>query len=265
MRWRRRVSPAVAWSGLALGVVLAFVLIGAAVSAVAPTPSGPTLSSYATTPTGLAAWATLLERDGHAVSQIRRPLASVRLPADGTLVILGGTPVLSVADRRAVTRFVAAGGRLVTADPRLGRSAGPGGRVVGLADPAFLENGALGRGGNAFRALRIAGPPSRPVFFDEVVHGYGPAIGLAALPRRWWFGIVLLVLALAAWALSRAVRLGGSDPVAPPQAGPRTAYVEAMAQTLVRTNPADQLALRVEAVASAEANFQRDSVKMGVG
>jgi hypothetical protein len=173
--------------------------------------------------------------------------------------------VLSAADGRAVARFVDAGGWLVTASAGTAPAPGAQGRVIGIDDPAFLENRELARGGNAFRALQLAGPPSRPVFFDEDVHGYGPAIGLAALPVRWWFGIVLLALALAAWALSRAVRLGGSDPVAPLQAGPRTAYVEAIAQALVRTSSADQLALRAKAVALVEADFQKDSVKMGAG
>ncbi len=257
MPWRARVPPAVAWSGLALCVVLAFALIGDIVSAIAPTPSGPPLSSYATTPKGLAAWAELLERDGHTVSQIRTPLASARLPAEGTLVILGGgTPVLSAAGSGAVARFVAGGGWLVISGPRIQRVPSAKGRVIGVGDPAFLQNGKLDHGNNAFRALRIAGPPSRPVLFDEVVHGYGPAIGLAALPSRWWFAIVLLALALCAWGLSRAVRLGGSDPVAATVARPRTAYVDAMAQTLVRTNGSSELALRARAVATVEENFQ---------
>lgn len=262
---RGRMSPAMAWSGLALAVVLAFLIIGELASAIAPNPSGPALSSFATTSNGVAAWAELLQRDGHAVSPLRKPLASVRLPVDGTLVILGGQPLLSTADRRAVARFVAAGGWLITAGHRARRIPGAQGRVIRLGSPAFLENRELARGSNAFRALRIAGPPSRPVLFDEVVHGYGPAIGLSALPGRWWFGIALLSVALAAWALSCALRLGGSDPVADAQAGARTAYVEAMAQALVRAKGAGELARRAEAVAAAEANFQKDSMKAGVG
>ena len=256
MRRRLRLSPRLAWSALALSVLLAFAVIGALFAAFAPTPSGPALSSYATTPDGLAAWAELLARDGHSVTQLRRPLASTRLPADGTLVILGGSQMLSPADSRALTRFVSAGGWLVTGGTQRPRVGGLRGRVIGLADPGFVENRGLARGANAFRALELAGPPSRPVFFDEAVHGYGPAIGLAALPERWWFAIVLLALALGAWALSRAVRLGGSDPVAAAPAAPRTAYVEAMAQTLVRTGKRGQLALRAQAVTGTEESFR---------
>jgi Domain of unknown function (DUF4350) len=255
IRLRGRVAPGVLWAGLAVAVVLAFVVIGLVLTAVAPAPSGPPLSSYATTARGLAAWAELLERDGHVVRQIQQPLSSARLPADGTLVVLGGGPELNAADARATARFLQRGGWLV--DSAGAGAGGLRGHVIDLRDPGFLENRDLAQAGNAFRALTIAGPPSRPVFFDEVVHGYGPAAGLAALPERWWFAFVLLALAIAAFALSRAVRLGGSDPVPTAQAWPRTAYVQAMAETLVRTASRDDLVRRVEEAASAEALFRR--------
>lgn len=256
---RDRLTPAVAWSALAVGVVLAFFILGAVLSALAPAPSGPALSSYATTTRGLAAWAELLERDGHVVGQIRQPLGSARLPADATLVILGSRLELTPAESRAVTRFVEAGGRLVINRPVRAHGGGAPGRVVGIPDPAFLENAQLARGENAARALAVAGPPSRPVLFDEVVHGYGPATGLAALPERWWFAFALLASALGAFALSRAIRLGGSDPVAPPVQSPRTAYVDAMAQTLARNTDRAELVSRVEQAAATEALF-RESV-----
>ena len=252
-----RISPAVGWTALVVAVVAAFALTGVILSAVVPAPSGPALSSYSTTAPGLAAWAELLERDGHGVHQIQGPLASVRLPADGTLVVLGGSDELTPADGRAVAGFVQRGGWLVV------ESAAPAhegaevrGRVIGISDPGFLENDQLAHGDNAFRALAVAGPPRRPVFFDEVIHGYGPATGLAALPERWWFAFALLALALGAFSLSRALRLGGSDPVAPSPASPRTAYVDALAESLVRTTSRDELVRRVEQAASVETRFR---------
>lgn len=257
MNWPVRTArPAVAWSASAVAVVLAFVMVGAVLGAVAPAPAGPSLSSFATTGHGLAAWAELLERDGHVVHQIREPLHLVGLPSDATLVLLGGTRELTAADGRAITSFVQRGGWLVLNSPALPGAGGVRGRVIGVAAPAFLENENLARGSNAFRALAVAGPPSRPVFFDEAIHGYGPATGLSALPERWWFALGLLALALAAFALSRALRLGGSDPVAPAQAWPRTAYVEAMANTLVRTTGRADLIRRVEEAAAVEARFR---------
>jgi hypothetical protein len=254
---QRRVTPAVAWSGLGIAVVAAFVLVGVILSALAPAPSGPALSSYATTARGLAGWAQLLQRDGHVVRQIQRPLALVRLPADATLVVVGGDGELTAADGHAIAAFVQRGGWLVVNTTARADAGGVRGRVIGLPDPRFLENDELARGTNAFRALAVAGPPSRPVLFDEVIHGYGPAVGLAALPERWWFAFALLALALGAFALSRAWRLGGSDPVAPPQASPRTAYVDALAEALVRTTDRSELVRRVEEAASVEARFRR--------
>ena len=253
---RARVTPLVAWSLLGTGVVLAFALAGAILSAIAPAPSGPALSSYATTARGLAAWAELLERDGHAVTQVRRPLGSVRLPTQATLVVLGSTQLLSAGDAHAISVFLQHGGRLILSGAARDRAVGDGGRVIGLADPAFLENDELARGSNALRALTLAGPPSRPVYFDEVIHGYGPATGLAALPERWWFAFALMALALAAFALSRAVRLGGSDPLTPEPLSPRSAYVDAIAQALVRTTGSAELARRVEEAAAIEARFR---------
>jgi hypothetical protein len=253
---RGRLSPAAAWSAAGVCVVLAFVLVGVVLSAIAPAPSGPALSSYATTAPGLAAWAELLQRDGHTVRQIQRPLSSVRLPSDATLVMLGGTRALAPADGRALARFVQSGGWLVVGRSLGAHAGGTRGRVIGVADPRFLENDQIARGSNAFRALTLAGPAARPVLFDEVIHGYGPAVGLAALPTRWWFALVLLALALGAFALSRAMRLGGSDPVPPPPASPRTAYVDAMAEALVRTTNRAELVRRVEDAASLETRFQ---------
>ena len=188
--------------------------------------------------------------------QIQRSLASVRLPADATLVALGDTNQLAAADGRALARFVRRGGWLVVQASSGAHEGGAPGRVIGISNPRFLENDELARGGNAFRALAIVGPPSRPVYFDELIHGYGPATGLSALPERWWFAFALLALALGAFALSRALRLGGSDPVAPASPSPRTAYVEALAESLVRTTSRAELVRRVDEAASIETRFR---------
>ena len=250
------MTPAVAWSALGAGVVLAFLIDGVLLRALMTAPSGPPLSSYSTSARGLAAWAELLARDGHVVRQLRRPLSSVRLPPRATLVILGGTQALNSADGSAIARFVDGGGWLVVDSASRTTSAGVRGRIVGVPDPRFLENDELAHGDNAFRALAVAGPRSRPVLFDELIHGYGVATGLAALPRRWWFALAILVVALAAFALSRAMRLGGSDPVPPPLPSPRTAYVEAMAEALVRTAGRAELVRRLEDAAAVEGRFR---------
>jgi Domain of unknown function (DUF4350) len=75
-------------------------------------PGGPTSSSYATAPTGLAAYADLLARDGRRVTQLRDAPARVRLDAGSTVVLLDPDDVRR-GDARALRRFLDAGGRLV--------------------------------------------------------------------------------------------------------------------------------------------------------
>jgi hypothetical protein len=75
-------------------------------------PGGPTSSSYATAPTGLAAYADLLAQNGHSVTQLRDAPARARLDPRSTVVLLDPGTVLR-ADAQALRRFLEAGGRLV--------------------------------------------------------------------------------------------------------------------------------------------------------
>jgi Domain of unknown function (DUF4350) len=238
-----RVSPTVGWLLAVAAVVTAFFLVGIVIHAVSPSPSGPALSSYATTPAGAAAWAELLRQDSHAVRQLRSPLSHSNLPGNATLVILARNSDQGTPSVGQLQGFLSRGGRVVLGGQEAAALA-PSlhGDVVTVPDPTFLENRELGSAGNASRSLRLVGPTTRPVYFDETVHGYGPGTGLAALPERWWFAIGALAIALAAWALSRAVRLGGSDPLPAPAPSPRGAYIEAMAATLVRAASRDEIA-----------------------
>jgi len=82
------------------------------------------------------------------------------------------------------------------------------GRLDLLSDPSPLQNRLLGVADDAQLALDLAGGRARPVVFDEQIHGFAPANGLAALPERWWLALGGLALAGVAWALSRGRRLG---------------------------------------------------------
>ena len=102
---------------LALAVVGLFAVVGiggAIWSALVPEPSGPRSSSYATAPAGAAAFAELLERRGRQVVRRREAPHERRLDPRATLVALDPGS-LAGEDRRAVARFVEAGGRLVAA------------------------------------------------------------------------------------------------------------------------------------------------------
>jgi hypothetical protein len=107
------VSPQ-ARIGLYLVALLAgLVVLSAAVDAFVPSQHGPTSSSYATTPGGLAAYAELLARAGHPVTQLRRAPATGAFAPGETVVLLDPDVVLP-AQGRALRAFVSAGGDLVT-------------------------------------------------------------------------------------------------------------------------------------------------------
>ena len=175
MSLARRRRPVIAAAVLVVLVVIA-VLLGAAT----PGPRGPESSSYATSPQGIAAWATLLERIGHPIRRLRVRLDDADLDTEATLVLLdpdavadgevaalrrfmrdGGSAVLGgAADqawvRRAVPGAPAAGG----AGDRRAVVLAPVAQTRGVTALAATGDGAYGRGG---RLLPIAGGPSGPL------------------------------------------------------------------------------------------------------
>jgi hypothetical protein len=127
---------------IAIVFVLGVNLIGLLAGSLAPTPGGPTSSSYSTGGDGLAAWAELLAQEGHDVIASREPLADASFGPNATVVILdprGFDP----GQRAAVMRFVESGGRLVAGGsyaswteglvPGLEWSPGPAGEASVLA------------------------------------------------------------------------------------------------------------------------------------
>jgi hypothetical protein len=108
------------------------------------------------------------------------------------------------------------------------------GRALLLADSGPLQNRLLGRADNAALALALAGPKDRKVVFVESVHGFGEATGIAALPSRWRFALIGLVLAGLLWLLACARRFGPAEDLGPPPAPARREHVEALALALRR-------------------------------
>ena len=121
------------------------------------------------------------------------------------------------------------------------------GRIVLLADSSPLQNHLLARADDAALGLAIAGPAGRPVAFEEAVHGYGEARGLAALPTRWKWALGGLLLAAFAAVASRFRRLGPAQPTPAPPQPPRRAHVDALASALARTGRPAQAAEPVQA------------------
>jgi hypothetical protein len=120
------------------------------------------------------------------------------------------------------------------------------GRIVLVADPSPLQNRLLGQADNAALALALAGPG--PVTFVESVHGYGTATGLAALPARFRWGLVLLAVSGLLLIVARWPRMGPPEPPEEPLFPPRRAYVDALASTLARSRDRTSA---IEAVRSA--------------
>jgi hypothetical protein len=125
-RWWQ--TPQVRAAIVPVAVVVCFLAIGALLDGLAPGPTGPASSSYATTAGGLAAWAELLRRDGHPVSQLRAPLSQATLDPQTTVVLLDPDALLPSEGRR-LKLFLNAGGRLI--------AGGAGSRT---AIPALLPN-----------------------------------------------------------------------------------------------------------------------------
>lgn len=114
----------------------------------------------------------------------------------------------------------------------IAREAGRG-RIVLVADPSPLQNRLLAEADNAAFALALAGPG--PVTFVESVHGYGTASGLAALPARFRWGLILLGLSGLLLIVARWPRFGPAEPPERPLFPPRRAYVDALAASLARS------------------------------
>lgn len=75
-------------------------------------PRGPASSSFATSPSGVAAYAELLERYGHPVLRLREEIGDARLDPAATVVLLD-PPGLTPDETASISDFVGAGGRVI--------------------------------------------------------------------------------------------------------------------------------------------------------
>ena len=75
-------------------------------------PSGPTSSSYATSPEGVRAYADLLVEEGHDVERLRSRVDEVDVEGASTIVMLDPGTV-TAEEAEALHTFVQSGGRLV--------------------------------------------------------------------------------------------------------------------------------------------------------
>lgn len=161
-----------------IGALIAFGLLLRLVDALLPAPHGPVSSSYATSAHGLAAYASLLERAGHPVRQVRVPIADRRPRPGETLVVLD-PDVVDPGEARAIGAWVRGGGRLLAGGenaawldavlpaPPSPDDGAPGTRHALVPVPGVTTVRSDGGGWNrAGRALPVIGPPDRPLLLS---------------------------------------------------------------------------------------------------
>jgi hypothetical protein len=97
---------------IGLGLLGAFIALLIAIDRLSPTPEGPASSSYATSPRGAAAYASLLDQAGVPVRRLRTPIAE-RAPREGETLFILDPQVLEPEEAEAIRAWVEGGGRLV--------------------------------------------------------------------------------------------------------------------------------------------------------
>ncbi len=136
----------------------------------------------------------------------------------------------SWADARTSLPVLGSSGAWLLTVARLGA-----GRISLLADSSPLQNQLLATADNAAFGLALAGGAGRPVVFEEGVHGYGEGNGLAALPVRWKWALLGLLLAAFTAVAARMRRLSAPDPPPATPMPARREHVDALARALART------------------------------
>ena len=145
------------------------------------------------------------------------------------------------------------------------RRAGSG-RIALLADTSPLQNRLLDEDDNAAFALALSG--RGPLTFVESVHGYGPQRGLAALPARFGWALLGLLLAALVFMVARGRRLGPPERERRDLPPPRRAYVDALAATMARGKEREQAVAPVREEArrrlARRAGLREDARRRGV-
>jgi hypothetical protein len=112
-QWRNLSFGARLITALLTAVVAVNIFILGVNEVIGTRPGGPTSSSYATGPTGLSAFASLLVHAGHEVDRLRTSLDRADFDTTDTVVIADPVTISSAEQSRLAT-FVHGGGQLVT-------------------------------------------------------------------------------------------------------------------------------------------------------
>lgn len=181
-----------------VAALVGFVVVVAVIQRLAPGPEGPRSSSYATSPAGLAAYASVLDRAGHPVRRLRTSISDKPPRSDETLVILD-PDVMEPEEAQAIGDWVRSGGRLVAGglgdaswldevldDPPVWSADGPERRrtLVPVAETTGVTEVRSGEGGawhGLGGALPVIGPAGGPL----VVTARAGAGSVALIADPW--------------------------------------------------------------------------------
>jgi hypothetical protein len=97
---------------IVIAALAGFVVLLEVLERVSPAPEGPRSSSYATSPQGLAGYASVLQRAGHPIRRLRTSVTDDPPPTDATLIVLD-PDVMEPDEAQAIGDWVRSGGRLV--------------------------------------------------------------------------------------------------------------------------------------------------------
>ncbi|MDJ0952360.1 MAG: DUF4350 domain-containing protein [Acidimicrobiia bacterium] len=113
------------------------------------------------------------------------------------------------------------------------------GVVIAIADDTVISNQLLSVGDHALLALLAVGEPDGAVRFVEYIHGFTQPTGLTALPTRWKQALIILAVAGIVWLAARGHRFAPAERTSRGLAPPRSAYVDALAFTLLGSKDPD--------------------------
>ncbi|MDP1794534.1 MAG: hypothetical protein Q8K63_10415 [Acidimicrobiales bacterium] len=117
-RWNNLSARAQRWT-VVVGAVLAVMFVMSGLNSLGAKPSGPSLSSYATTDRGLAALESLLDGNDHPTDRLRVTLDEAALTPDRTVIAVGQS--FTGGEQRALREFLNRGGRVITGGPEAER------------------------------------------------------------------------------------------------------------------------------------------------
>jgi hypothetical protein len=97
---------------IVIAALAAFIVLLEVLERISPAPEGPRSSSYATSPQGIAGYASVLQRAGHPIRRLRTSVTDDAPPTDATLIVLD-PDVMEPDEAKAIGDWVRSGGRLV--------------------------------------------------------------------------------------------------------------------------------------------------------